>query len=66
MTSDTILASGLREGDIIKRQGRPDTLVLSIVRTSTHMLVTAQLVLTYRRNDPVVVDRPELHTRGEN
>lgn len=65
MTSDTILASALREGDVIKRQGRPDAIVIGLIDTGANMLVTAQSVLHYRLNDPVNVDRIEFHnTKG--
>lgn len=64
MTSDTILASNLREGDVIKRQGRPDSIVITTINTGAHMLVTAQSILHYRLNDPVIVDRIEFHQEG--
>lgn len=64
MTSDTILASGLREGDVIKVQGRPDSIVMAVVNTGTHMLVTVQSIRNYQINAPVRVDRLEFHNQG--
>jgi len=62
VSSDTILARDLRIGDVVKRVGRPDTIVIELQKTDTHMLVTARSVLHYKLNDPVVVVFPRAET----
>lgn len=66
MTSDTILATAVVRGDTIKRQGRPDAVVIATLNDGQRMLITVQEVLKYRLADPVVVDRPAFHIGGTN
>lgn len=57
MSSDTILASNLRKGDLIKRQGQPDGEVIEFTPTDTRFRVKVVQIWHYWPNAPVVIAR---------
>lgn len=60
--TDTVLASTVVAGDVIKRQGRPDATVILTDddQAGNRVLITVQEVLRYKPYDPVVIVTPRV------